>query len=476
MALLEQKPRLSIFFVLLVSAIISRFYGIWEWDLVNDEHFSTVTVAAERYFSFVNPAYYSLVLLTHEIFGTGEWLPRLPAFLLAAISVPVLYFTWSRALGRNVALIASVILIFSAWHLWYSQYARFYSGVFLFSSVAYYFFLKAIYVDRISILIWALVFSALAISFHLTAVFVPVSASVAYFLIWIARKNLGDISIRTIKIYIIFSIVCGLALLPFLINVLDNWVASGQTWGYGSILILPQLIKYIQIPIVVMAFFGWLIVLNADKASAIFFLVLLIVPALFFVIASPWMAISPSYAFYILPLSIILSGIACEELRIQLSSHQSQVVSLLALVLIISTLMPSFVSHFLDRRSLNFNSAVKFVGENYRSGDRVLTFIIGFKLPDDKENILLPYISEARDSYTDWRKELQGLLDVDNRTWIIISSKRKPLAYGLERWLLCNSKLVWRKHAVRLDYEVNGYEIYLVPRDNQRSNELNSCI
>ena len=72
--------------------------------------------------------------------------------------------------------------------------------------------------------------------------------------------------------------------------------------------------------------------------------------------------------------------------------------------------------------------------------------------------------------------ELDPILNSSNRTWIIISSKRKPLAPKLENWLLCNSRLVWQKHAVRIDYEVNGYQIFLVPGTKGQKNNEFGCI
>ena len=475
MIYLNQKPQGIILVLLFFIAILSRFYGIWEWSLVNDEYF-TVTKAYERYASIINPAYYSLVVLTNKLFGSAEWLSRIPAFILAVFSIPVLYFSWSRNIGRNAALFASGILIFSAWHLWFSQFARYYIGVLLFSSLAYFFFFRAIYVTRLSNLIWAIIFSVLTVLFHVTAIFVPVSAAVAYLVIYVFLKNNENVNINNVRIYLILCLIAGVLISPVLFMVMNKWVATSQTWGYGAILIIPQLVKYIQIPIVITAFFGWLVLLKKDKVAATFFLFVLVTPALFLVGSASFMAISPEYAFYTLPMAVILAGIACEEVRAHLSSTHSFVVSSVAFFLLISTLLPSFASHFLDRKSLNFNSVVNFIDENFQNTDQVLSFKPGFELPNGKYFVSLPFISFERDTSIDWYQELQPLIDVENRTWIIISSKRKPFAPRLQHWLFCNAKLVWQKYAVRLDYEVNGYQIYLVSNKTKNSREISSCV
>ena len=412
----------------------------------------------------------------YQLFGYEEWLSRVPAFVLAVISIPVLYFSWSRNIGRNAALFASGILIFSAWHLWFSQYARYYTGVFLFSSLAYFFFFRAIYIERLGNLIWALIFSVLAILFHATAVFVPVSVAVSYFIIFIFMKKYEHINFLNIKIYLILSLIAGVVISPILFTVLDGWVETNQAWGYGAVLIIPQLVKYIQVPIVIAALFGWFIILKKDKVAATFFMCALVVPALFFVGAASFMAISPSYAFYTLPIAILLAGIACEEIRVHLSSTHSFAVSAVMFFLLISTLLPSFASHFLDRSSFNFSSVIDFVDDNFQNSDQVLSFKPGFELPDERHYSAFPYVSFARDTSVDWYKELQPILDTDSRTWVIISSKRKPVAASLQQWLFCNAKLVWQKYAIRLDYEVNGYQIYLVSNETKNSQEISSCV
>ena len=148
-----------------------------------------------------------------------------------------------------------------------------------------------------------------------------------------------------------------------------------------------------------------------------------------------------------------------------MSAQHSLLVSAFPLVLIISALLPSFASHYLEKKTLNFNSVVAFVDENFQESDQVLSFKPGFELPRDRAFTLLPFISFEKDSSTDWDKELRPLLETGNRTWIIISSKRRPIARNLENWLLCHSKLVWQKHSVRLDSEFNGYQVYLVSNE-----------
>lgn len=471
----DTKPSIKIALILLLIAALSRFYGIWLWDLVDDEYF-TATHAYERFKSFVNPAYYSLVVLLYEIFGREEWLSRLPALLLSMITMPVLYILCAKTFGRKAALFSVLIVIFSSWHLYFSQLARFYAGVFFFACIAYFYFYKAIYSPRLKHLIFALVASVLAMSFHVTAVFVPFSIAAAYFFIFLFyRKNEDEVVLNNIKLYLGLCIVFGLVAVPFLFGVLDRWVSTGQSWGYGAILIIPQLVKYIQIPIAIAALFGLLVLFTKNRIAALFFTCTILIPCLFLIAASSFMAVSPSYVFYILVPVVVLAGIACSECQRILSENKQFLLSYFPTALLLALLVPSFASHYLAKISLNFESAEAYVASELKAGDKVLSFIPGFEANSTSPYELLPFISFERDNGTEWSDALNNVLEEDENLWIVISSKRKPIARKLEHWLFCNAKLVWQDHAVRVDYEVDGYQVFLSSRKIAEASQLNNC-
>ena len=101
-----------------------------------DELF-TILHADERSRRLLNPLYYGLTVLSFKLFGFSEWAARAPAAVLGAFAPPVLYLAFQSILGRMGGIILALITLLSAWHLDYSQFSRFYSGVFLFGGLAY---------------------------------------------------------------------------------------------------------------------------------------------------------------------------------------------------------------------------------------------------------------------------------------------------------------------------------------------------
>ncbi len=465
------KPYLTTAIILAGVALLSRYYGLHLWHLSGDEHF-TATLAAERYQSLVNPAYYALVVWSYQLFGDAVWISRVPALLLAVVSVAAFYYSWTRVVGRQVALYAAIITLFSAWHLWFSQYARFYIGVFLFSTLAYYYFYYAITSGRLSQLIAAMVCSLLAILFHATAVFVPMSAALAYLLLFFRPHNAA--SRRIITIYLALAVLGALVSSPFFITkVLGDWTGSGQTWGYGSLLIIPQVVKYLQLPIVAVALPGWWLLWQCNKNLAIYLTSCIALPLLFLMVAANFIAVRPDYVFYLLPLVILLAAFACGAVQRWLADRGLISYALLLVVLI--CLLPSFVSHFTAKRSLHLQDAMQFIDRHYQDGDQLFSFVLAVNQYTARNYSMMPFISYERDRNVNWQRALAPLTHGRNRTWILVTAKRKGLAPLLERWLRCNARLVWRKYATRIDYEVDGYELYLVGVDGTPSPPLSIC-
>lgn len=470
---ITERPSLLIAAGLLALATLSRFYGISEWHIIGDEYF-TVYEAHNRYKSFVNPSYYAIVVGIFETFGFYDWMARIPAFVMGVISVPVFYLTWSRVFGRKAALFGALILIMSAWHLWYSQYGRYYSAVFLFSILAYYYFYSAIMLDRIWHLVLALIMSIVGISFHATFIFVPASCGVFYLFILFHKQDKGQIfSKRVAKLYLSICALGVFAAIPFLMMVLNKWLSLKQTWGYGPLLVLPQVVKYVQLPIIITAVFGLFHILSNKLESGVFFAIGIGVPAFFLMLGSTSMSVSPSYVFYILPLVVLLSGYSCEIAWKALDKQSVMSYALISVVLI--CLIPEFASHYLAKKSSPLAEGVSVVELNYKTGDNILSFVNGFNLYTKSEFKLHPFISHERDNTIDWRANLNHLVTNKARTWVIVSSKRAPLARDLERWLTCHGTLVWRKFSKRLDYEVDGYEIFLINNKSKLPDDLIHC-
>jgi hypothetical protein len=453
--------------ILLLLAFSSRIYGISDWSFVGDEY-PTVRYAAERIYSLINPAYYVLVLGSFGLFGVTEWSARLPAFLLGVASVPVFYLTWRNIVSQNTAFIGALLIIFSGWHLFYSQYSRFYTGVFLFGSLAYFFYYRAVQSDSIKLLFWGVGANLVAILFHITSALIAASFAVFCAIILLIKPNTNpNFSKRIAIIFLAATVIGGLILMPLL---WDKLIARGQLIvGFGNPMkLVLQFVADTQLPIALTSLFGLFLLIKNDKLKGGFFALGIGIPLLIIIVCSIIAAVSSRYIFYTLPLVLILSAYFCDQIQQILKNHyKNTLIPHLLTILVIACLLPQTVSHYVGRNSLNFREVVSFIENNYQPGDRILSYVqggeYGFNRYANRNYVLEKrYGGNPYRKSVDWENILNNYDNKRHRMWIILNIWRRPLVNKFETWLMANASLVWRKHETRYDEHIQGYEIWLM--------------
>lgn len=449
-----------ILFLLSLVALATRAYGISDWPVFQDELF-TILNSEERFQTFINPAYYLLVTISFKIFGVSEWAIRVPCLILGVLGIPVFYLCWRNVIGRHAAAIGALLIIFSAWHLWHSQYARYYAGVFLFASLAYYFYYQAIKQDSLADLAWSLLCTAAAAAFHVTAIMV-LAGCAAYSMVVIASPWLQQhgFSRKIAIVHVALCAVGGLVALPFLLHIAEGWFDHPRGWGTGPFILALKLLRDVQLPIVAAAALGLVVAMQANRGLAQFLAMAIIVPLVAFLLGSTVTGIRTDYIFYIYPLVFVLAGLMCEYVRQCLSNYRFAAYGFVFFVLF--NMVPEFVSHYTDKKSLDVRDVVAFVNRNYQEGDRVVSTDAGFPYYFADHHPVEEDLGHTQDNQNDWNEVLDPYKDGTGRVWIVLRNARAPLARGLEQWLLKNATLVWRKSAVRYDADAQSYEVFLV--------------
>jgi mannosyltransferase len=223
--------------LLLAVALLLRLHelgaGLWydEIDtLVNHVRLPLAEVVTTFQSKNQHFLYSVLARVSLDAFGESAWALRLPAALLGVAS---LYATWH--LGRLLApaieaLLASALLAFSYQHLWFSQNARGYTGMLLFTLAGTAAFLRLLAArDGAAAVRRSLAYGAwmaLAVAVHLTSLF----TIAAHGLIWIAllarsrRREPGALAARPL--------------------VLETSVAFAATAAFSVLLYAPVLPQF----------------------------------------------------------------------------------------------------------------------------------------------------------------------------------------------------------------------------------------
>lgn len=186
------------------------------------------------------PLYYLLAWAWSHLFGVGEWGLRSLSAIFGTATVPLACLAGRELVGRRVGVAAGAIVAVSPMLVWYSQDARAYALLVLFSTAALVFFLRARRSGSARDLGWWAAFSALALASHYFAFF-PLAIEAA---ILVAELGLGYRSeapprgrrpLRPLLWSLAGIVAAGLALSPIALHQAqgsnNNWIASFNLAG-----------------------------------------------------------------------------------------------------------------------------------------------------------------------------------------------------------------------------------------------------
>ncbi len=138
----EWKKQDTILILILVCAALAlRLYGAMTHGFWMDE-FGTIHDARylkpKNFFEQVHFLSFFFVKLALAL-GEYEIVVRFPSLLFGILSIPLLYLFCWRFVSRETAIITSIFLVISPYHIHFSQEARYYTEIVFFSLCALYF-------------------------------------------------------------------------------------------------------------------------------------------------------------------------------------------------------------------------------------------------------------------------------------------------------------------------------------------------
>lgn len=184
---------------LVVVGLVLRVHdlgvGLWFDEIQTLLHYvrSPLGAIVTNYDSANQHLLYSvLARISTELLGESGAALRLPAAILGTASILAFYLLATRITSRGEALLGTALLTFSYHHVWFSQNARGYSGLLLFTLLATAAFLRLLGEQNAG---WGAVAAygvsaALGAYFHPTAILIPIAhALVLAALWWRARRT-----------------------------------------------------------------------------------------------------------------------------------------------------------------------------------------------------------------------------------------------------------------------------------------------
>ena len=206
---------------LFVFACALRFFRLGDWSFWADE-LATLRDAQNlgnvRYY----PVGYALIGWVVRLWGESEFAARLVPAVAGAVTVPVIYLMGTRLFSRRAGIFAGCFLTLSTYHLFFSQFARYYTLLVLITLAGMWALYRGIEEDRKGWLLAGLALLGLGFFTHWSAgLLIP--AAVVY-LIWSARGTRPKgLNRKNLMLLAGPVVVGGAALLPVVWGFVCSW-------------------------------------------------------------------------------------------------------------------------------------------------------------------------------------------------------------------------------------------------------------
>jgi 4-amino-4-deoxy-L-arabinose transferase-like glycosyltransferase len=312
------RYRIGLIAITLLAGFL-RFWRLGRWSFWADEALTLLDARNFPHVLRINPLPYALVKLTTTLFGEGEWGARLGFALVGVLSVWAIYLVASRIFDRRTGLISALLLTLLPWHIFWSQNARAYSLVLLWSLLSSGAFYLALERDSLLFLLTSMFCAAMLVGSHLLSG-VLILGFLAYL---IAVRLLPVERPRGLRMRNILIFVSPIALV-FLIALhpkVFSFIVSGwghNRWARSPIYIAMTLGWGVTVPVAVASLFALvngLILKRSPSRSVLFLACWAGVPFIFFLIGSTLQNVAGYYLFFTVPAYLILAAYVCESLE-----------------------------------------------------------------------------------------------------------------------------------------------------------------
>jgi hypothetical protein len=394
----------------------------------------------------------------------------------------VFYLVSRRLVGARAALFGTLLLTVSPLHVYYSQFARYWSLVFLLSSVFPYAIYWGIRERDRRALALGLVTGVLAAMAHPVSVLL-VGGLVIWFLV--SSLRFSDVTLwwgqkRVRWGILVVLIVAGVVALRFL-PVLHGWIAehdkkpgSGQfllrspnRQGVKQIVYLAAYVESLTLPVVLTALVGIrLLWQGRDRSLAVLLTSLSAFPVLFLTLISLRTPVSTFYLVPAAPVFFIGAGVFLERLfETDWGLRPRWLLPACVAVVVMAAGAPTLISQYRDGRRYDFRSVAHWLEPRLAPSDVVFA---------DQHMVLAHYlpgtpVQRLRDP-APLAQTLGALHQAGSggTLWIVSpipshALRTSPEFGGLNRWIYENCQLRNTLGVGRLDFRQNYLQVYRCP-------------
>lgn len=449
---------------LLAAAAATRFLRLGSWPLFGDEIYTLQDSVDFSFTLYGRPLLYwlnhQLVRPLLELDAMG--LRFLPA-LFGVAGVGAVAWVGRRLVGRRAALLAGLLVVLSPWHLEMSQYARYYTLVFLLAAISPTALYLGVREESRGWIAAGIAATVLGWFAHPTTVLPAVG-----FLAWLAGYAVLRTGGRRRRLLLGALAVAALGGLAAGAALLGQWVSGSDWTGIGGVWVAVSYgARTSAGPALAAAAGVALLWFDGRRGLALFLAAAAGVPVVLLGVLGEFVPVHTGYLFATVPCTLLAAGAFLDGTIRRVEDRAGRIVVGVATVgVVVATGLPSFVSHYVDGGKADFRRAARLVAERAGPSDVVLGEHTG---PFELYAPSLDARPLGRDTVRlDSLRRSAGRSSPPGDLWVVPylhSSGGFGLA-GLGRaraWVWRNCRLVLRDQPVRIDHVRNIVEVWRCP-------------
>lgn len=441
---------------ILVAAAGLRIYKITDFSVHADELATwlecIVGYPTDQYrYYLLMPLGIAPVHATAELLGPTHLGLRLGPAICGLLAVAAALGLGWRALGFRFGAGVATLVATAPWHIYLSQYGRFYAPAFLYMTVGLFALIIGLRERKRGWLTLAAVMLAATMYGHTYGLFALAAALGMMLVLWIVPP-LRPREWRTADVWGV-ALLTAVLLVPLallLMRIVPRW-AGGNVWGYSPLHTLLGLLNNVTLPMVAAAGVGLLAVLFRRDWRGWLLAAVAVIPPVLVIAASQFVAARHDYAF---AGAIGIYALAAFGIVHYAGRFRGGV--LVATLLLVFMQAPSIASYYQTGNRFDYRRAFEYVQQQWRPGDLLVTEAPG----------LAEYYADESLRVVRWRDWFgAGTPPPAGRTWIVaIVGRRGMISESdeapMDDWLHRHARLAWQHAPRRFDYYEHVIQVW----------------
>lgn len=439
---IERSLKLQLLLLTVITLLATglRFYKLGAWSFWGDE-WITIRRATSEYAGLVDLPSVSMIA-THfalEFLGIGEWSARVAPAVLGLLTIPILFFITRALFDSTTALMASLLLAISPWHIYWSQNARFYTALLLFFTLALFFFYLGLEKDRPLFLLASLLFLGLAIKErHLAAFLGPIAFLYVFLIYALPFEKPAGFRARNLLLFFGPGVVAAAGL------VYSNLVLNAERWdnAFGfinnnPIWILGGVVFYITIPLACAGAFAALYLLKKKNRAGLLLTLTAAVPLLGVLFLSLFQYTANRYVFISLTSIVILAAICIKELLARVPAESRLLAYGAMLILILAPLGDNFLYYqYQNGNRDDLRGALNLIKKRAEPNDHIAT------THSELADFYMQKNTNSMQYLEDNMQEIEAIEADQERIWFVLDLTAPAKTPKLNRWVQEHAQFV----------------------------------